>query len=160
VLHEKVAWQRKDWLHKLSRDLANKYEFVIVEDINLQNMASNLGHGKAVGDQGFGMFRGMLGYKTNLIKVPAAYTSQTCHNCGFRKVDLTLSDREWTCPTCGETHDRDVNAALNILSAGISRSGNYRSQNADGVPRSTVKSESQKPSIQKMDSLKSRVYDA
>jgi putative transposase len=153
LIHERVAWQRKDWLHKLSREISNNYEFVVVEDINLQVMASSLRHGKIVGDQGFGMLRSMLAYKTNLIKIPAAYTSKTCHNCKSIKQDLTLSDRVWTCPVCGETHDRDVNASLNILERGAkglrnSRLGTYRSQNACGVPSSTTKQEILKPSLE------------
>jgi putative transposase len=147
VIHEKVAWQRKDFLHKLSRNLANRFEFVAVEDVNLQVMASKLHHGKAVGDQGFGMLRNMIAYKTNLIKVPAAYTSQICHVCGTRNSKLTLSDREWTCPACGSHHDRDVNAAINIMHSACSRSGVYRNQNACGGPSSPVKQESLKPSL-------------
>lgn len=66
-LHEKAAWQRKDWLHKLSRQICNDYETVYVEDINLQTMTSMLKHGKVVGDQGFGMLRQMNAYKGNLV---------------------------------------------------------------------------------------------
>jgi putative transposase len=157
VIHEKVSWQRKDFLHKLSRSLADRFEFVAVEDINLQVMASALHHGKAVGDQGFGMLRNMIAYKTNLIKVPAAYTSQTCHVCGTRNSELTLSDREWNCPVCGSHHDRDVNAAINIMHSACSRSGVYRNQNACGAPSSAVKQESLKPSLSKELLVMSRV---
>jgi putative transposase len=149
-LHERIAWTRKDWLHKLSHDLANKYEFVVVEDINLQVMASKLHHGRVVGDQGFGALRGMIAYKTNLVKVNPAYTSQTCHTCGSRNINLTLNDREWKCPICGTLHDRDINAALNILEKGINsglvpgESGEIT--NACGGPRSSVKQESLKSS--------------
>jgi putative transposase len=150
-LHEKVAWQRKDFLHKLSRNLANNYEFVAVEDINLQVMASTLHHGKAVGDQGFGMLRGMIAYKTNLVKVPAAYTSQTCSICGTRNSGLTLNDREWDCPVCGSKHDRDINAALNIMRLAVkSTRGTMGSQNACGAPSSAVKQESSKPSAEQL----------
>jgi putative transposase len=148
--HEKVADARKDWLNKLSRQMANDYEFVVVEDINLQVMASGLHHGKVVGDQGFGVFRQMLSYKTNLIKVPAKNTSKTCHVCGYVNLKVKQGTWSWKCPICGEIHDRDINASLNILARGVkslqnSRSGNYRSQNADGEPSSSMKSESQKP---------------
>jgi putative transposase len=152
--HEKVENARKDWLRKLSRDLANEYEYVIVEDINLQVMASKLHHGRVVGDQGFGMLRQMLSYKTNLVKAPAPYTSMTCSVCGSKNKKLTLSDREWDCPSCGTRHDRDINAALNILRKGCekmerdqnSTSGNYGSKNACGEPSSSAKQESPKPS--------------
>jgi putative transposase len=154
--HEKVADARKDWLHKLSGSLANDYEFVIVEDVNLEVMASSLHHGRVVGDQGFGMLRQMLSYKTNLVKVNPKYTSQMCSSCGSRNEKLTLSDREWECPSCGRRHDRDINAALNILRKGCekiervqdSTSGNYGSQNACGEPSGSVKQESPKPSLQ------------
>lgn len=150
IIHEKVANRRKDFLHKLSRDLANNYEFVAVENINLQVMASNLRHGKAVGDQGFGMLRSMLAYKTNLIKVPAAFTSKTCHKCATVNKNLTLSDREWTCPSCGSHHDRDINAAINIMmsAAGVGL-GTTEVKNACGEPSSSMKQESLKPSMLK-----------
>lgn len=120
-LHEKVANQRKDWLHKVSRDLANKYEYVFVEDINMQKMASEKEHGKTVGDQGFGMLRTYLSYKTNLVKVPAPYTSKTCNVCGFVNNDVVLGIKELVCPVCNTKHDRDVNAAINILSIGVKK---------------------------------------
>jgi putative transposase len=136
VLHEHIAWQRKDWLHKLSRELANKYEYVVVEDINLQSMASSLHHGKVIGDQGFGMLRSFIAYKTNLVKIPAPYTSMTCNVCGQINKNLTLDDHEWDCPSCGTHHDRDVNAARNIVGRGISRILNAR-----GGPSSSMKRE-------------------
>jgi putative transposase len=142
LLHEKVVWTRKDWLHKVSRDLANKYEWVVVEDINLQIMASKLHHGKVVSDQGFGMLRSFIAYKTNLLKIPAPYTSQTCSICGAVNKNLTLSDREWDCPSCGNHLDRDVNAARNIC-----RRGTSRILNARGGPSSSMKRESSESSM-------------
>jgi transposase len=99
------------------------------------------------------MLRGMISYKTNLIKVNPAYTSQDCHICGGRNKLLTLSDREWTCPTCGTHLDRDINAAKNILRKGIELSQNLSKvnlvgaeateiKNACGGPRSSLKQES------------------
>ena len=150
-LHEKVSWQRKDWLHKVSRDLANKYEYVIVEDINLQAMASGLNHGKAVGDGGFGMFRQMISYKTTLVKVNPKNTSKTCHNCGFVNPKVKIGIKQWICPVCGVSHDRDINAAQNILSKGVTSLGIVPRElreikNACGEPRSSVKQESVKSS--------------
>lgn len=115
-LHEKVAWQRADWLHKLSRDLCNKYETIVVEDINLQTMASKLEHGKVIGDQGFGMLRTMIAYKGHLVKVNPKDTSKTCHVCGYINPDVKIGVENWICPICSTEHDRDMNAALNILS--------------------------------------------
>lgn len=144
-LHEKVSWQRQDWLHKLSYDLAQKYQYVIVEDINLQSMAQ-MHHGRAVGDQGFGMLRSMITYKTTLVKVSAKNTSKTCHICGFINPEVVLGVEKWKCPVCGENHDRDVNAAKNILNKGVSSLdivGRERAEsiNACGAPSSAVKHE-------------------
>jgi putative transposase len=149
-LHEKVAWQRKDWLHKLSREIANKYEFVAVENINLSAMAQ-MHHGKAVGDQGFGAFRGMLAYKTTLLKVNPKNTSKTCSVCGNINEKLTLADRSWTCSVCGTEHDRDINAAVNILRLGVSDVGrelSERGKNVCGEASTSAKQKSLKPSRQ------------
>ena len=145
-LHEKVAWQRADWLHKLSRELVNQYQYVIVEDINLQVMASDLNHGKAIGDQGFGMLRSMIAYKGTLIKVAAKNTSKTCHICGYVNPSVVLGVEQWKCPVCSSEHDRDINAALNILNKGVTSLGlvgRERAEitNACGEPRSSAKQE-------------------
>ena len=145
-LHEKVANQRKDWLHKLSREICNKYETVFVEDINLQRMASNLHHGKVVGDQGFGMLRTMIAYKGNLVKVNPKNTSKTCSVCGKVNEKIVVGIEKWTCPSCGTNHDRDINAALNILRKGIVGRERAESTNACGAPSSAVKHEVSNPS--------------
>ena len=144
-LHEKVSWQRQDWLHKLSYDLAQKYQYVIVEDINLQSMAQ-MHHGKAVDDQGFGMLRNMIAYKTTLVKVSAKNTSKTCHTCGYINPKVVLGVEKWKCPVCSSEHDRDINAALNILNKGVTSLGivggeRAESTNACGEPCSSAKQE-------------------
>ena len=144
-LHEKVANQRKDWLHKLSREICNKYETVFVEDINLQRMTSNLHHGKVVGDQGFGMLRTMIAYKGNLVKVNPKNTSKTCSVCGKVNEKIVVGIEKWTCPSCGTNHDRDINAALNILHKGIVGRERAESTNACGAPSSAVKHEVSNP---------------
>ena len=149
-LHEKVSWQRQDWLHKVSYDLAQKYQYVIVEDINLQSMAQ-MHHGKAVGDQGFGMLRTMIAYKTTLVKVSAKNTSKTCHTCGYVNPKVVLGVEKWKCPVCSSEHDRDINAALNILNKGVTSQGvvgreRAESTNACGAPSSAVKHEVPNPS--------------
>ena len=126
-LHEKIANQRKDFLHKLSYELANKYDYIFVEDINLQSI-SQFGHlGKSTQDNGFGMFRTMLSYKMlDRGKVfhkidkwfPSSKTCSTCR-CYHKDIVSDLSIREWTCPDCGSKHDRDINAAKNIQQCGI-----------------------------------------
>ena len=115
LLHEKIANQRKDWLHKLSRQICNEYETVVVENTNLHTM-SKMHHGKVIGDQGFGMLRQMIAYKGNLIKVNPKNTSKTCHCCGFVNPKVKIGINYWKCPVCSTEHDRDINAALNILS--------------------------------------------
>ena len=159
LLHEKVANQRKDWLHKLSRQICNEYQTVVVEDINLQNMTSNLGHGKIVSDQGFGMLRNMIAYKGELIKVSPRNTSKMCHSCGYINPKVKVGINYWTCPNCGENHDRDINAALNILHRWNTTSqssivGRERAEsiNACGAPPGAVKHEVSNPSKESLDS--------
>ena len=146
LLHEKVANQRKDWLHKLSRQICNEYETVVVEDINLQTM-SKMNHGKAIGDQGFGMLRTMIAYKGNLVKVNPKNTSKMCHCCGFVNPKVVLGVKKWKCPNCGENHDRDINAALNILHKWNATSQSVVGRelteitNASGAPKSSAMKE-------------------
>ena len=124
-LHEHISNQRKDWIHKLSTELANNYDYICVEDINMQNMSQCLTLGKSTNDNGFGMFRTILGYKLDdrgkkLIKIDKWFpSSKMCRFCGNVNKDLTLADRVWTC-VCGETLNRDENAAINIMNVGLS----------------------------------------
>lgn len=134
LLHEHIANRRKDFAHKQSRKIANSYNAVCVEDINLRGMAGSLKLGKSTNDNGFGMFRDMLEYKLaeqgkHLIFLDKWFpSSKTCHHCGFINVDLQLNDRTWTCPSCGNTVNRDVNAAKNIRHFGVLQF--YQLQNA------------------------------
>lgn len=119
VIHEKVRNQRKDFLHKLSRLLADEYDVIGVEDVDMKTMSQSLHFGKSVMDNGYGMLRTMLSYKLEergkeLIKIDRFYpSSKRCSRCGMIKKDLTLSDRIYRCE-CGLCMDRDVNAAINI----------------------------------------------
>ena len=119
VIHEKVRNQRKDFLHKMSRKLADGYDVIGVEDIDMRAMSRSLHFGKSVTDNGYGMFRNMLSYKLEetggeLVKVDRFFpSSKRCSACGRIKEDLTLSDRIYRC-SCGNCIDRDVNAAINI----------------------------------------------
>ena len=127
-IHEKIANSRKDFLHKLSTELANKYDVICVEDLNLKAIAQVLHLGKSTNDNGFGMFRSFLQYKLELqgkkfVKIDKwTPTTVVCSACGSYHKDIvnSLLVREWTCPDCGTHHDRDINAAENIRSAGIS----------------------------------------
>jgi putative transposase len=119
VIHEKVKNQRKDYLHKLSRTLANGYDVIGVEDIDMKAMSRSLHFGKSVMDNGYGMLRSMLEYKLDekggeLVRVDRFFpSSKRCSCCGRIRKDLTLGDRVYRC-SCGNVMDRDVNAAINI----------------------------------------------
>ena len=147
LIHEHIAWQRKDWLHKESRKLVNQFETVVVEDINLQIM-SKMNHGKVVSDQGFGMFRQMIAYKGHLEKVNPKNTSKMCHTCGYVNPAVKVGINYWKCPVCSTEHDRDINSALNILSKYVTSQSIVGWElteitNACGEPRSSVKQENE-----------------
>ena len=119
--HEKVANQRADFLHKASRSLVDRYGFIGIEDLNVRGMVKNHPLAKSIASTGWGMFRGMLAYKARwygswIEPVDRFYpSSKTCNACAHVLPDLTLDIREWDCPNCGTHHDRDHNAAINIL---------------------------------------------
>ena len=117
--HEKIRNQRRDHLHKLSRKIADGYDAVAVEDIDMKAMGQCLHFGKSVQDNGYGMFREMLDYKLawkgkKMIKVDRFFpSSKKCCKCGRIKKELKLSERVYHC-VCGNEMDRDRNAAINI----------------------------------------------
>ncbi|HEY9694460.1 MAG TPA: IS200/IS605 family element RNA-guided endonuclease TnpB [Oculatellaceae cyanobacterium] len=119
--HEKVANQRLDMQHKLSLQLTCKNQVVAVEDLHIKGMVKNRKLAQAINDASWGQFLTMLEYKGELSgceirKLDRFFpSSKRCSNCGYIYNDLTLSIREWACPECGTHHDRDVNAATNIL---------------------------------------------
>ena len=120
---EKVANQRKDFLHKLSYHIAKRFKYVFVEDLNIQNMVKNRKLAKHIYDAGWGMFRNFLAYKCEkyggkLMKVKPHYTSVQCSQCG-NHVKKSLSVRTHICPKCGYIGDRDLNASINILNKGL-----------------------------------------
>ena len=121
--HEKIRNQRKDYLHKLSRDLADRYDAIAVEDIDMQAMSRSLHFGKSVADNSFGAFRTMLAYKLeeqgkSFVKVGRFFpSSKMCSRCGNVKKELRLDERVYRC-SCGLCMDRDLNAAVNIREEG------------------------------------------
>ena len=123
LCHEKIRNQRKDFQHKLSASLAESFDAVCVEDLNLKGMAGGLHLGKGVHDNGYGLFLSMLEYKLEeqgkyLIKADRYFaSSKICSVCGNKKEELSLSDRIYYCE-CGNRMDRDVNAAVNIMNEG------------------------------------------
>ena len=120
ILHEKIVNQRKDFIIKTALYFARKYDVIILEDINLQNMSRTLHLGKSVNDLGFGEFRTILEnkcreYDTTIIYADKWYpSSKRCSSCGTINKSLLLSNREWVCTECGTHHERDFNAALNL----------------------------------------------
>ena len=121
-LQEHIANQRKDFLHKLSKELVDSYDLIAVEDLDMKAL-SNKGfkNGKATMDNGYGMFTSMLEYKLkyqgkHLVRVDKFFpSSQLCSCCGYQNKEIKdLSIRKWTCPQCGTIHDRDLNSAINI----------------------------------------------
>ena len=125
-LQEHIAFQRNDYLHKVSTWIAENYSTVCVETLNVKGMMKNHHLAQAISDCGWGMFVNMLEYKCdNLIKIDKWFaSSQTCSECGHKEEKVkNLKVREWTCPVCGTHHNRDLNAARNIEREGLSLCG-------------------------------------
>ena len=125
-LHEHIAFQRYDYLHKVSTWIAQNYSTVCVETLNVEGMMKNHHLAQAISDCGWGMFINMLEYKCdNLVKIDKWFaSSQTCSVSGYKADKVkNLKVREWTCPNCGTHHNRDLNAARNIEREGLSLCG-------------------------------------
>ncbi|MFI0406327.1 RNA-guided endonuclease InsQ/TnpB family protein [Actinomadura sp. 3N508] len=122
--HGKVRDARRDFLHKTSTRLVREHDVIVVEDLAVANLVGNRRISRAISDCGWGEFRRQLEYKCaragrTLVVVDRWYpSSKTCSACGHLLVRLSLRTRTWRCPSCGTRHDRDVNAAKNILAAG------------------------------------------
>ncbi|MET7461567.1 RNA-guided endonuclease TnpB family protein [Nonomuraea sp. NPDC005501] len=149
--HRKVRSSRTDFLHRISARLVRDHDVIVIEDLAVKNMVRNPKLAKAISDSGWGTFRRMLEYKAakngrHLIVIDRWYpSSKTCSECGHLLAELSLSTRTWQCPSCGTQHDRDVNAAKNILAAGLAVSacgGDVRHSGSSRV-RSPVKQEAQ-----------------
>lgn len=125
-LQEHIAFQRYDFLHKVSTWIAENYSTVCVETLNVKGMMKNHHLAQAISDCSWGMFISMLEYKCdNLVKIDKWFaSSQTCSECGYvNTATKNLAIREWTCPECGTIHNRDLNAAKNIEREGLSLCG-------------------------------------
>ena len=124
--HEKIKNKRLDFLHKLSTRLIKEYDIICIETLKIQNMIKNHKIAKSVQDISLYEFTQQLEYKAKLYgkvisKINTFYpSSQLCSDCGYRNYEVkNLKIREWTCPDCNEHHDRDINAAINILNEGL-----------------------------------------
>ncbi|HID0767928.1 TPA: IS200/IS605 family element RNA-guided endonuclease TnpB [Clostridium botulinum] len=125
-LHEKIANQRKDFLHKVSTQLINENQVIVIEDLKVSNMLKNHKLAKAISEVSWFEFRRMLEYKANwygreLVIAPSNYaSSQLCSNCGNQSQQTKdLSCRTYICPICGMVMDRDINASKNLLKLAI-----------------------------------------
>ena len=121
---EHLTNQRIDYIHNVVNSLLRTYDYVFMEDLNVQGMLKNHKLSKGIQELGFYTFKSTLKNKAMMnnkfvIEVDRWFaSSKTCHECGYVYKNLTLGEREWTCPICGEHHDRDLNAAVNILMEG------------------------------------------
>ena len=125
-IYKKVKNQRNDYQHKVSREIANKYKVICLETLKVKNMVKNRRLAKSISDVSWNSFISKLEYKVAenqgyLVKIDKFYpSSKTCSNCGCVKDKLRLSERTYHCKECGFTIDRDLNASINILNAGLS----------------------------------------
>jgi putative transposase len=123
--HRKVRNARRDFLHRASTRLVRSASTIVIEDLAVKNMVRNRHLARVISDCGWGEFRRQLEYKCEragreLAVIDRWYpSSKTCSACGYLLAELSLSTRHWTCPSCGSRHDRDINAAKNILAAGL-----------------------------------------
>jgi putative transposase len=125
-IHARIVDRRRDYQHKLSARIVHENQVMCVESLAVKNMVKNHCLAKAISDVGWGEFVRQLDYKARwygrtLVKIDRWYpSSKTCHACKHVLDSLSLDIREWVCPACGVVHDRDTNAAKNILAEGLS----------------------------------------
>lgn len=124
-IYEKITNKRNDFLHKLSSKIVDENQVICLEDLSVKNMVKNHKLAQSISDVSWSKFIDMLKYKSEwderkLVQIDRFYpSSKSCSECHYINDNLTLSDREWTCPSCNTHHDRDINAAKNILTQGI-----------------------------------------
>ena len=155
-IHEKITNSRMDLIHKITLNLVNQFDTIYLEDLNIKGMMKNHKLSKSIGDVSWGKFIDVLTYKSEwndkeIIHIDRFFpSSKTCSKCGWINNSLTLRDRTWTCKECGEIHDRDLNAAINIINEGYrknisggtsdyKRRAKIRPSSFDGVSNEALK---------------------
>ena len=155
-IHEKITNSRMDLIHKITLNLVNQFDTIYLEDLNVKRMMKNHKLSKSIGDVSWGKFIDVLTYKSEwndkeIIHIDRFFpSSKTCSKCGWINNSLTLRDRTWTCKECGEIHDRDLNAAINIINEGYrknisggtsdyKRRAKIRPSSFDGVSNEALK---------------------
>ena len=139
--HEKIANRRKDFHHKLSRTIVDQFGLIGLESLNVKGMIQNHNLAKSIADAGWSQFVSFIEYKAawsgvEVVKHDRWFaSSKTCNDCGYVKRDLTIEDRAWVCPSCGVIHDRDENAAKNLIPTTLGA----RESNAVGDMSSAVR---------------------
>ena len=137
--HRDIANRRNDFLHKLSTLLVKYYDTICLEDLNVEGMMKNHHLSNSIQSAAWSKFVRQLKYKSDWYGKNVIFigrfepSSKTCSKCGYVKSDLQLNDREWVCPKCGEKHDRDVNAAINIRDFALHK------QNLIGIENNELK---------------------
>lgn len=123
-LFERMSNKKEAYIHYVANELLKSYDTIFMEDLNVNGMTKNHYLAKAIREVGFSRLKQVLTNKAlvndkKVISIDRFYpSSKTCSKCGYKKEDLTLNDRSWVCPNCGTKHDRDINAAVNILLEG------------------------------------------
>jgi putative transposase len=142
-LHARISNIRKDSLHQLTTDLTRRFHTIGIEDLNVKGMMRNRHLSRSIADMSFFEFRRQLEYKAEMrggIVVAADRwfaSSKTCSNCSDKLESLSLSVREWTCPACGKNHNRDVNAAVNLMNYAVSSTVSACGEEGAGLSRKT-----------------------
>ncbi|MER6917782.1 RNA-guided endonuclease TnpB family protein, partial [Streptomyces spiralis] len=124
-IHTRIADRRRDVLHKLTTRLVRENQTLVIEDLTVRTMVKNRSLARAISDAAWSQFRSMLEYKAGwygreVVAVDRFFpSSKLCSHCGTLQPEMPLNVRTWTCDSCGTAHDRDVNAAKNLLAAGL-----------------------------------------
>lgn len=163
IAHEKLSNKRNNYLHQLTTKIVKENSIICIEDLNVKGMMKNHKLAKSIADCSFSMIRGMLDYKCKwhnrqLVVIDRwSPSSKTCSECGHIMKDWNLGIREWTCPNCGTEHDRDVNAAKNILNEGMKILDTVGTTgSACGVDSSVVEIQSRSTVKQEADFVKTK----